>query len=427
MSQTSALLPLYRAVTRSLRPLAPAVLAWRRRRGLEDRHRLRERLGVAGLPRPEGRLVWLHAASVGDGQILLPLVERLGARGFHVLVTTRTLASANALKRQLPSGSFHQFLPLDIPVFVARFLDHWQPDLVLLAGAEVWPNVLVEASDRGLPLILVNARMSDRVYQQCRRLRPFIGALLARVDLCLARSDLDAERFQSLGATSVQTVGDLVFDVATPGANPTALSAFTMRVGARPIWFAALTEQGEHGFVIETHRRLLRQHPDLVTVIMPRLPRDGVEIARQAAAQDLAVALRSRDGVPKALPNLYVADIGGEAGLFYRAGGAAFIGRSLAGGGRSPIEAAKLGCAILHGPEVEGYGSIYEALDAAQGGAIVGDAAAAARVLSLLFEDGAKLRMMQRNAKQTMDRLCGGTARVMRAIEPHMLQMLVER
>ncbi len=384
-------------------------------------------MGIAVLPRPEGRLVWVHAASTGDGQTLLPLVDRLGARGFHVLISTRTLASANALKRMLPAGSFHQFMPIDVPVYVRRFLDHWRPDLVLLAGAEIWPNVLIEADHRGLPIIFVNARMSGRVYRQCRRLRHFITGLMGHVDLCLAQTDLDADRFQEMGAASVQTVGDLVFDQPLPGADPMAVSAFVSRVGARPIWVAAFTEPDETALILEVHRRLLPQYPSLVTVVVPRLPRDGEAVAAAAAARSLETGLRSRDSQPKRLPGVFVADVAGEVGLFYRAGDIVFVGRSLTGGSRSPIEAAKLGCAILHGPQIEGFADIYDALDQAQGGVVVKDAVALARVLALLFDDGAKLRLMQRNASQTMDRLCGGTSRVMRAIEPHVVQMMMGR
>ena len=313
--------------TIAIRPFVPLVLAWRHRRGLEDRLRIKERSGVASLPRPEGRLVWVHAASTGDAQTLLPLIDRLGARGFHVLLSTRTLASATALKRMLPAGSFHQFMPLDVPVYVRRFLDHWRPDMVLLAGAEIWPNLLIETGRRSLPILFVNARMSDRVYAKCRRLRRFVAALLGRVDLCLARTDRDAERFVDLGAVSVQTVGDLVFDGPLPGADPQAVSAFASRVGARPIWVAAQTERDEIGLILEVHRQLLPRYPTLVTVVLPRLPGDGAAMAAAALAQHLDVGLRSQEPLPKRLQGVFVADVAGEVGLFYRAGDIAFVGR----------------------------------------------------------------------------------------------------
>ena len=384
-------------------------------------------MGVAGLPRPEGRLVWLHAASTGDGQTLLPLVSRLGARGFHVLISTRTLASANALKRMLPAGSFHQFMPIDVPAYVGRFLDHWQPDMVLLAGAELWPNVLIEADRRALPVIFVNARMTDRVYGHCRRMRGLVGSLMRRVDLCLARTEIDAERFVDLGATSVQTVGDLALDQPLPDADPVAVGTFAARVGSRPVWLAAMTEPEENFMILEAHRRLLPRYPDLITVLVPRLPRDADAVVDAASRQSLDAGLRSRDGLKARLPGVFVADVAGEIGLFYRVNGIAFVGGSLAKEGRSPVDAAKLGCTILHGPETRDFAAIYDALDRAQGAATVTDPTSLARTLAGLFDDGDRLRLMQRNATQVMDRLCGGTSRIMRAIEPHVVQTLVER
>ena len=385
-------------------------------------------MGIASLPRPDGRLVWVHAGTTIDGQTLLPLVDRLGARGFQILVSTRTLASANALKRVLPAGAFHQFMPFDVPSYVERFLDHWRPDMVLLAGTEIWPNILVESDARRLPIIYVNARMPDRIYTAGRRFHLCSSELMRLVDLCLARTDLDAERFVGLGVSSVQTVGDLAFDEPLPGADPMAVSAFGSRLGARPTWVASLTTLEENALILDVHRRLLPQYPNLVTVVVTRSPHDGALLIEAASAQHLDTGLRSRDGLPRRLPGIFIVDVADEIGLFYRTCDIAFIGRSLnGGGGRSPIEAAKLGCAIVHGPGIEGFAEIYDALDKAQGGVVVRDAAALARVLSLLFDDGPKLRLMQRNASQTMERLCGGTSRVMRAIEPHVVQMLMGR
>jgi 3-deoxy-D-manno-octulosonic-acid transferase len=424
--RSSFSLSIYRALTTLGRPVVAAALLWTQRRSRREGEWLRERTGRATMARPDGRLAWVHAADLSEVKALLTLVDRLAARGFNVLLSTRAWRSANAVKRMLPAGSFHQFLPVDVPLFVRRFLDHWRPDLVLLAGAELWPNLIVEAEARGAPVILVNARMSEGTYAYWRWLKPLAETVMNRVDLCLARRDVDAERLASLGASSLQIVGDLALDQPLPAADPSAVSAFASRVGARPIWVAALIDPDETAFVLETHRRLLPQYPNLVTVVVPRLPRDGEPAAAAAAAQNLDVALRSRDPLPRRLPGVFIGDIAGEIGLFYRACDVAFMGRSLGGRGASPIEAAKLGCAIVHGPRTERFEALYHALDRAQGAAVVGDAATLARVLALLFDDGAKLRLMQRNASEAMDRLCGGTSRVMRAIEPHVLQMLVE-
>ena len=158
----------YRLATTALGPVAPALLQWRQRQGKEDARRLRERLATPGLPRPEGQLAWLHGASVGEGLALLPLVERLTARGFNVLMTTGTVASAAVLAARLPAGAFHQYVPLDVPKFVEKFLAHWRPDIVLFAESELWPNMIAAVDESGVPLVLVNARLSERSFRRSR-------------------------------------------------------------------------------------------------------------------------------------------------------------------------------------------------------------------------------------------------------------------
>ena len=187
-------LAFYRLATAMLAPLAPALLNWRKRRGKEDKRRMAERMGYASLARPEGALVWLHGASVGEGIALLPLVERLATRGLKVLVTTGTVTSAAILADRLPAGAQHQYIPLDIPGFMARFLDHWRPDLALVAESEIWPNMLCMVHERGAPLVLVNARLSPRSFARWRKAPRVIGALLSRIDLCLAQTQDDALR-----------------------------------------------------------------------------------------------------------------------------------------------------------------------------------------------------------------------------------------
>lgn len=421
------LVSFYRGAGRLARPFLPLWLAWRGwiGRGTPPRQR-RERLGIAGLPRPGGRLVWLHVAAPRDAKALLSLVERLAARGLEVLITTRQAEGADGLRRVLPAGSMHQYMPLDVPSCMGRFLDHWRPDLVLIAGGEFWPAMITEAGRRAIPALLVNARMDDRTFAFCRRIPGVVRPLLAGLDLCLVQTESDAERLQDLGATSVQVVGDLAFDQPLPSAEPGAVTAFGSRLGARPVWVAALIEPEEHAFLLDTHRRLLTRYRDLVTVVLPRLPREGESLARAAGARGLEVALRSVAGLPQRLPSFFIADVAGEQGLFYRTGDIVFMGRSFVGGGRSPIEPARLGCAIVHGPKIQGYERVYDALELVDGAVRVKNAAELAEHLSRLFDDGVRLRRMQRNAMQAMEQFCGGTSRVMRALEPYFVQMAID-
>ncbi|MDJ1160224.1 3-deoxy-D-manno-octulosonic acid transferase [Chelatococcus sp. SYSU_G07232] len=420
-------LGLYRAGMAVLEPATAAVLAARLRRGKEDRTRLAERRGHPGRSRPAGRLAWLHGASVGETISLLPVVERLTRRGFSVLVTSGTVTSAGLLARRLPPGAIHQFMPLDVPRYLRRFLDHWAPNLVLVAESEIWPNTIVEVSRRGIPLIMVNARLSERSFRRWQRLPKTAHALLERFDLCLAQSQADGERIARLGAPRVVVAGNLKFDVPAPPADPTTVATLNGLVAGRPVWAATSTHPGEEEMVAAVHRALQARFPSLLTIIAPRHPERGEQVAAIAAEHGLRGSQRSRGLLPDRATDIYVADTIGELGLFYRLAPVVFVGGSLVPrGGQNPIEPAKLGAALMHGPYVHNFTDVYAAIDRAEGALPVNDARALAHGLAALLADAARVRRMARAAAATVDGLGGAVERTMRAIEPYILQMHLE-
>ena len=422
-------LAFYRIATSLLGPLAPALLNWRRRRGKEDPRRMAERMGHPSLARPAGPLVWLHGASVGEGIALLPLVERLVARGLNVLVTSGTVTSATILADRLPAGALHQYLPLDIPAFLARFLDHWRPDLALVAESEIWPNMLRMVHERGVPLMLVNARLSPRSFARWSKAPRVIGALLSRISLCLAQTQDDALRLQQLGAPFVEVSGNLKYDVPAPPYAQSALAQMTGAVGARPVWFAASTHAGEEEIILRVHQRLRESFPDLLTILAPRHARRGPQIAQTAAGLGLPVALRSLGDRITPQTQFYIADTMGEMGLFYRLTSIVLVGKSLgaARGGQNPIEPAKLGATVLHGPHVGNFAQVYQDLAAAQGAVEVADEAALEAALRLYFSDPALLRRSGRATQEAVERFGGATTRIMQALEPWLTLMQAER
>ncbi len=422
-------LAFYRMATSMLGPFAPALLNWRRRRGKEDPLRMAERMGHASLARPAGPLVWLHGASVGEGVALLPLVERLVARGLNVLVTSGTVTSAAILADRLPAGALHQYLPLDISGFMARFLDHWRPDLALVAESEIWPNMLRMAHERGVPLALVNARLSPRSFARWGKAPKVIGSLLSRIDLCLAQTRDDALRLQQLGAQSVEVSGNLKYDVPAPPYVQSELAQMTAAVGARPVWFAASTHPGEEEIILTVHQRLKERFPDLLTILAPRHARRGPQIAQVAASFGLPAALRSVGDRITPSTQFYIADTMGEMGLFYRLTSVVLVGKSLGGarGGQNPIEPAKLGVTVLHGPNVSNFAEVYKDLAAAQGAVAVADAAALEAALRLYFSDPALLRRSGRATQEAVERFGGATTRIMQALEPYLAQMQAGR
>lgn len=414
----------YRAATGLLGPFTGLLLRERARRGKEEKTRLGERRGEATHSRPTGRLAWLHGASVGESLSILPIAERLTQRGLSVLITSGTVTSARLIERRLPPGALHQFVPLDVPRYVRRFLDHWRPDLALVAESELWPNVLIEVDERHIPLMLVNARMSERSFRRWSRLSGMIGALLGRIDLCLAQSPADADRLARLGAPRVGVVGNLKFDSPAPPADPLRVSTLRGLISGRPVWLAASTHPGEEEQIVAVHKALGPYFPGLLTIIAPRHPQRGEDIAFIASDSGLKTALRSRGLEPDGATDVYVADTIGELGLFYRLAPVVFMGGSLVPhGGQNPIEPGKLGAAIIHGPHVHNFTDVYAALDRDGGSVAVQDAQGLANTVGALLSDVARLRAMARAAGETVEGLGGAVDRTMQAIEPFLMHM----
>jgi 3-deoxy-D-manno-octulosonic-acid transferase len=409
----------YRLASFIATPLAGPILSWRLRRGKEDPERVNERRGRAAVGRPPGPLVWLHGASVGEAAALLPFVERIARAGITSLVTTGTVTSAALLARRLPPGALHQYAPLDSPVFVRRFLKHWRPGATLFAESELWPNMIVELKRAGLPLAMVNGRISERSFSRWLKAPGFIRALLDGFDLCLARSEGDGERLEALGAPNVVVAGDIKFDAPTLPADRRELAELAGLTSGRQIWIAASTHEGEETIAAQAHRRFRGVFPDALTLVAPRHPERGEAILRELEATGLTCALRSRGDKPTPGTAVYICDTIGELGLFYRLAGVVFVGKSFAGGGgQNPIEPAKLACAILHGPMVGNFADVYAALDDAGGALGVARPEDLGETLVALFANAARLRAMARAAGVTVERRAGAVERSMRALAP---------
>jgi 3-deoxy-D-manno-octulosonic-acid transferase len=417
----------YRMVTSAGVALVPHLLEARLKRGKEHPDRIGERRGEPSAPRPPGPMVWVHGASVGEFIAVLPLVERIRARGFTVLMTTGTVTSATLAEKRLPPGAFHQFIPLDLPPFISRFLDYWRPDLGLFVESDLWPNLIVMAADRKIPLILVNGRMSDRSYRRWRRLPRTIEALLRRFDLCLARTADDAERFGALGAPRVTVTGNLKLDVPVPPRDPRKLQALTAATRGRTVVVAASTHAGEESVIADVHRRLKITFPALLTIIAPRHPQRGDAVEATVSAAGLRSALRSRDELPNADTDVYIFDTLGEMGLIYQLAPIVFMGGSLVRhGGQNPIEPVKLGAAILHGPYVSNFSEIYGELDQEGGAELVTDASSLTTRIGAWLKDSAERDRIAAAAKRSIDELGGALDRTIAALEPYFMQLRIQ-
>jgi len=330
---------------------------------------------------------------------MLSLIGRLVAErpGLAIMITTGTVASARLLETRLPSEVIHQFAPVDRAPWVRRFLDHWRPDLVLWVESDLWPNALAAIGDRGIPAILVNARMSPRSYTAWRRARWFSRRILGTFALCLAQSEADGARLAALGARDILVPGNLKFAAGDLPVAEAPLALLREAAGARPLWLAASTHSGEEALVCAAHRRIAATRADALTIIVPRHPARGDKIAAIARAAGLAVAQRSSGALPAAATAVYVADSMGELGLFYRLAPVAFVGGSLVPhGGQNVLEPARLGAAIIHGPHMTNFAAIVAELAAAGAAVPVGDADALAdAVLRLLADDALRTRQAE--------------------------------
>ncbi len=363
-------LRLYSLLTWAGTPLLWGLLRWRLWRGKEDRTRLFERMGYASVARPQGYLLWFHAASVGEANSVLSLIQTLRHQypTLNMLITTGTLTSARLLAERLPKGVIHQFIPLDSPLAAGRFIAHWHPNMALWVESELWPNLLNKATHAGTKLWLINARMSDRSFSRWQKSPATIQTLLSYFEKIFAGSEPDAKRISSLMHYPVTSIGNLKYDTPPLPADHEALAQLQEQLAGRVVWLASSTHPGEEVMAAEAHRRMAQKHANLLTIIVPRHPARGPAIAEMLQRGGWQVSLRSQYDAITEYTQIYIADTLGELGLFYRACPVVFIGGSLVPhGGQNPLEPARLGGAILAGLYMHNFSEICHVLESAGG------------------------------------------------------------
>lgn len=402
----------YGAALSMVAPLLPLYLAWRARKGKEAPERLAERYGQAGRARPAGMLLWFHGASVGEGLSALPLIERLCALNpnLSILFTSGTLASAELIGKRLPAQALHQFVPLDVPRYARRFLDHWRPDAAIWLESELWPALLAGLRGRGIPALRLNARLTAKSAAGWQKVAPWFKTILSSFKLTLAIAEADAQRLRMAGAQNVLSVGNLKFTVPAPLVDNAALGALRQAIGARPVWLMASSHPGEEEMALRLHNRLAAAWPNLLTLIAPRHPHRGDEVEALITQPH---ARRSRDERLTPDHAVYLADTMGEMALLYHAAGLAVMGGSFTPkGGHNPIEPAQCNAATLIGPDTSKCADITAEL--AEAGALlqVQNEDALYEQLARLLRDHAARAAMQeagRRATQQQERILRAT------------------
>ena len=367
MPDTSRPTPLYHLYTGASALLAP--FAWRKvaqRLGAYGvtPERQRERLGHATLPRPNGQLIWFHAASVGESLSILTLIARLGEMRpeAEFLITSGTPTSAELIEKRMPPRCRHQFPPLDSRAAVDKFLAHWQPDLGVFVESELWPQMVVRARATGCPLVLLNARMSDRTVNAWVKRPDTAGFILSQFNLFVTQNQKTANNLRRMGAAPdrIRPGSNLKAVSAPLPVDQTTLQQMQTALGDRPLWVASSTHAGEEETVLAAHAQILKTLPDACLLLVPRHPDRGDTVETLIRDAGLTLARRSRGEMPTAQTHVYLADTLGEVGTWYALCPRVFMGGSLLEvGGHNPFEPAQLGATVLTGPGYFNFAESY--------------------------------------------------------------------
>ena len=422
-----SLLGMYRIAGGAIYPFVGGYVRWRAKRGKEEYDRRRERYGHAGVERPDGPLIWVHAVSVGETAAVIPLIESLMAMGIQVVLTTGTVTSAKLASDRLSADVIHQYVPLDLTKAVKRFLDFWKPDLAITAESEIWPMIILELGARRIPQVVVNGRLSDSSYNMWRKRRYLSEALMENLALVIAQSDVDAERFRDIGARPVTVSGNLKADSPPPPFDPAELALLKLQTSGRPIWIAASTHEGEEEIAGIVHRGLAKRFNRLLTLIVPRHPARSDAIEALLIAQGHKVSRRSKGDKITPETDIYIGDTIGEMGLFFRLSPVAFIGNSLVGeGGQNPLEPAILGAAVLSGPNISNFREAYSALVRNGGARLVKDTKDLGMSVSVLLSDPERCSKMGNAGSQTVIAMQGALDHTLETLDPHIRPLMMK-
>lgn len=350
---------IYNALITILYPLViKRYINKRKENGKEDVKRFNERIGRPHLKRPEGKLVWLHGASVGESVSMLPLIQRILETypDAHVIVTTGTVTSADVMNKRLPERAFHQFIPIDNPIFTTRFVKYWHPDVALWFESEFWPAMLSSIRRKNIPLILINGRISNKTFKRWQQFDFISKELLSCFTLCLGQSEEDAYRLRVLGARESLCLGNLKYAGLPLPIDQKAKTEMQQQISGRPVWLASSTHDDEEVRIAKVHKRLAEKIPGLLTIISPRHPQRGEEINRKISDLGLTTALRSNEQQISETTDIYIADTIGEMGLWYDLANIVFIGGSLIPhGGQNFIEPSRVRDAVIVGPYMHNF------------------------------------------------------------------------
>jgi len=362
----------YKFFTFLFYPFSPIYLFFRKLKKKEHPERYREKMSLIKIQREKGFLIWFHVASVGEAMSILPLIEcfEKEEKIDKILITTITLSSAKVLSKKFSKNTkiIHQFLPLDIPNFVNKFLNHWSPNISIFIDSEIWPNLILKIKEKNIPLILLNGRITKKSFRRWNLIKKFSRKIFGKIDLCIASNNETENHLKILGAKNVKNYGNLKFAKSKTEPDLKNNADFILKIKNRKIWCAASTHPTEEIFCAKTHSLIKKKYNNILTIIIPRHINRSEKIAEELKNKNLKVLFHNEiekinDDTDILLVNSY-----GEALKFYQASKCVFLGKSLIenlknDSGQNPIEPARLGCTVFHGPNTSNFEDIYKFLN----------------------------------------------------------------
>ncbi len=360
---------IYKFFCFSFFPLILTYYKIRKLKGKEDSFRFRERQGLPSIERPDGKLVWVHCASVGEVLSALPIVNSLKRKtDANFLITTGTVTSYQIVKNSILDQTYHQYMPIDLDRYNKRFLEFWKPDLVLWFESELWPNILLLLQDMNIKHLIINARMSEKSFKKWKYLPATAKKILSGFDLCVAQSKADLLRFKFFDVKNVIELGNIKYFSPRLDVNEESLNIFSKYFNGKTVWLAASTHEGEESIVAELHVNLSKKIPNLLTVIAPRHPNRRKSIEWMLKNKKLKFASRSKDNFINSEIDIFLADSIGEMGLWYSLCKVVLLGKSIIGeGGQNPIEPSLFGCAVVCGEKIENFSEVVNDLTVVEG------------------------------------------------------------
>ena len=359
----------YKLLTYLFYPFAPIYLQLRKLKNKEDSERYKEKLSIINMPRGEGFLTWFHVASVGEAMSILPLIDKCvqEQKINKILITSITLSSGKILEKKFNQDSkvTHQFLPLDVPIFTNKFLEHWKPNLSIFIDSEIWPNLILQTNQKKIPLLLINARITKKSFVRWKLLANFAKKIFEKFDLCIA-SNKESENFlKILGAKNIKSYGNLKFANIKEDLKKKLSTVFLDKIKNRKIWCAASTHPTEEILCAKSHLTIKKKYNDILTIIIPRHIDRVEKISKELSNLNLNIVLSSNLNEVDIETDILLIDSYGEALKFYDISKYVFLGKSLVkslinDSGQNPIEPARLGCKILHGPNVSNFAETYK-------------------------------------------------------------------